>query len=190
MASKDVQANLEDGCKGRFWEGRFKSQAILDLEGLMACMVYVDLNPLRACLVSTPEESADVSIHQRLVEHKRLAETNDTPVQPEANHPWLLPFATTTSEPMSVPCTLNDYLQLLDWTGRARREDKRGAIAADIPPIMSRLGIDSRSFLSQQALKQLSHGTVIGLVTGAADHAKLTNRQNVRGSLLRPTALQ
>ena len=59
------QANIEDGCKGRFWEGRFKSQAILDKEGLLACMIYVDLNPLRASLVATPEESADVSIHQR-----------------------------------------------------------------------------------------------------------------------------
>ena len=186
------EANLEDGCKGRFWEGRFKSQAILDDPGLMACMVYVDLNPLRAGLVSTPEESADVSIHQRLEEHKRLADTNGLAAQPEANHPWLLPFTTATaqSEPMCLPCTLNDYLQLLDWTGRARREDKRGAIAADIPPIMSRLGIDSRSFLSQLAIKQLSRGTVIGLVSGAADHAKLTNRQKVKGSLLRPTALQ
>jgi hypothetical protein len=184
------EANREDGCKGRFWEGRFKSQAILDNTGLLACMVYVDLNPLRACLVSTPEESADVSIHQRLVEHKRLAETNGTIVQPEANHPWLLPFASTTSEPMSLPCTFSDYLQLLDWTGRARREDKRGAIAADIPPIMFRLGIDSGSFLSQLARKQLSRGTVIGLATGAAEHAKLTHRQNVRGSLLKTTSLQ
>ena len=186
------EANREDGCKGRFWEGRFKSQAILDEPGLMACMVYVDLNPLRACLVSTPEESADVSIHQRLAEYKQLAGTNGTATEPEANHPWLLPFATATaqSEPISVPCTFNDYLQLLDWTGRARREDKRGAIVADIPPIMSRLGIDSRSFLSQLARKQLSRGTVIGLATGAAEHAKLTHRQNVRGSLLRPTAPQ
>ncbi len=186
------EANLEDGCKGRFWEGRFKSQAILDDKGLLACMVYVDLNPLRACLVSAPEESADVSIHQRLAEYKQLAGTNGTATEPEANHPWLLPFATATaqSEPISVPCTFNDYLQLLDWTGRARREDKRGAIATDIPPIMSRLGIDSRSFLSQLARNQLSRGSVIGLATGAADHAKLTHRQNVRGSLLRPTAPQ
>ena len=107
------EANLEDGCKGRFWEGRFKSQAILDDKGLLACMVYVDLNPLRACLVSAPEESADVSIHQRLAEYKQLAGTNGTATEPEANHPWLLPFATATaqSEPISVPCTFNDYLQ-------------------------------------------------------------------------------
>ena len=176
------QANIEDGCKGRFWEGRFKSQAILDDPGLLACMIYVDLNPLRASLVATPEESADVSIHQRLQEFSAQ--------QPEANHPWLLPFASENSEPVSLPYTLKDYLLLLDWTGRARRYDKRGAIAADEPPILSRLGIDSRSFLSELALKQLSRGTVIGRVTGAAAHARLTSRHSVRGGLLRSTLLQ
>ena len=59
-------ANKEDNVKGRFWESRFKSRALLDVAAIAACMVYVDLNPIRAELASTPEDSDFTSIQQRI----------------------------------------------------------------------------------------------------------------------------
>ena len=169
-------ANSEDGCKGRFWEGRYKSQAILDEAGLLACLVYVDLNPLRAAVVDTPEKSADVSLHQRM---------QPEPKEPEATRPALLPFVGGYQKPMSlgIPYDLIDYLQLTDWTGRAQRPDKRGHIDEQAPAILSRLGMDGTSFLEAVARQRLSQGSVIGHPQACRQHAQQFQRRRLNSPL-------
>ena len=43
--------------------------------------------------------------------------------------------------------TLDEYLSLLDWTGRQIRGDKRGAIPEDLAPILERLQIAPEHWL-------------------------------------------
>ena len=59
-------ANRQDECTGRFWEGRFKAQPITDEAGLLACAMYVDLNPIRAAMVDSIEESTHTSAFDRV----------------------------------------------------------------------------------------------------------------------------
>ncbi len=60
------QANIEDQCTGKFWECRFRSQALKTEEALLSCMAYTDLNPIRAGLAETPEASDCTSIQERI----------------------------------------------------------------------------------------------------------------------------
>ena len=130
------QANREDNCSGRFWEGRFKSQALLDERALLSCMAYVDLNPIRAKMAKTPESSEHTCVKARidaLEPHRPSKSTIES-------------FVGSKPEAIGLPFNLVDYLELVDWSGRILREGKRGAIDTTLPPILDRLSLDLESW--------------------------------------------
>jgi len=67
------QANKEDGKQGNFWISRFRSEALLDEEAVLSAMAYVDLNPVRASIASTPENSAHTSIKKKESRHSLIS---------------------------------------------------------------------------------------------------------------------
>jgi hypothetical protein len=46
-----------------------------------------------------------------------------------------------------LPMLLDEYLQLLDWTGRQVRSDKRGSVPQDLLPILIRLQLNEQTWL-------------------------------------------
>lgn len=64
------RANQQDQCTGRFWEGRFKALRIVDETGLLACAMYVDLNPVRAAMTDSPDRSLHTSAYDRIQAEK------------------------------------------------------------------------------------------------------------------------
>jgi len=139
------QANKEDQCTGRFWEGRFKSQALLDETALAACMVYVDLNPIRVNMNDTPETLEHTSIKARIHSANKAHHPNDKRQQPQN----LFPFVGNPRKdmPEGLPFKLKDYMALVDWTGRQVRQDKRGTIDANLPPLLNRLNFKTENWL-------------------------------------------
>ncbi|RLT05948.1 MAG: hypothetical protein DWI22_12945 [Planctomycetota bacterium] len=147
-------ANKQDQCSSRFWEGRFRGQILLDSAAILACMQYVDLNPVRANIATSPESSDFTSAQDRLVDLQTAEEVStpdaqDNRIEYGERAGWLalIPLepkrqAVRAKKPVRrasnkgcLSMGLGDYLQLLDWTGRQIRSDKRGAMPANLEPV-------------------------------------------------------
>ena len=152
-------ANAQDECTGRFWEGRYKATVLDSDEAVAACMAYVDLNPIRAGLAKSAEDSDFTSVKERTLDVESADEVEtpdakDVRVEHGPQAGWLSPIAQEprrkkvrdkrTSRRVSnkgcLPMTLPEYLQLVDWTGRQLHPGKRGRIPKDVPPVIERLG--------------------------------------------------
>ena len=138
-------ANKEDKCTGHFWESRFKSQALLDESALLACMAYVDLNPIRAGISHTPETSDFTSIQERIQAYQQGQATADT-LCPFNNEVELDETANSTPDGV-IPCSRQDYFELVDQTGRVVKQDKAGAIPEDLAPILERIHINPKTWI-------------------------------------------
>ncbi len=168
-------ANGEDNCRGRFWEGRFKTQALLDQRAVLAAMVYVDLNPIRAGMAELPEAALHASIHERI--HGTRQEAADTFNGQAAPLAPLMPFQSPGAVGGAIPFRSHDYIELVDLVGRQRRPDKRGWIDAGHPSILDRTGLDPACFIDLTENLLGRFGRAVGT---AASLSALCDRQDVK----------
>lgn len=209
-------ANEEENCKGRFWEGRYKSQALLDEAAVLSCMAYVDLNPVRAGMAACLASSDFTAVQQRLAEYAQTHAVDDAQalkanvekqkvlekelgVQEQPQAP-LMPFdgSAHTSIHRALPFTQEDYFDLVDKTGRAIREGKRGFISSEEPPIIQRLGINPDKWVShvknfgrnfsigvgqEKRMQAFAHLLHIGLGKGVRQARQLYHGQGAANKL-------
>ena len=187
------RANREDDCTGAFWEARFTSVPLLDEGALMACMAYVDLNPIRAGMADRPERSAHTSARGRISARQRArtvvriraevsaskqaraltrAGVTDVAAPGGNGHPesrlWLAPIGRCLRA-----TTVDDYLQLVDATGRLVRGGKRGTISPQFLPILARLDLSAEQWLGMVTGSGLfSRGCVGSVAARAAEAAR------------------
>ena len=137
-------------------------------------MAYVDLNPVRAGMAALPETSDFTAIQQRIqalgqptkkTESKQNIKLAKFCKPPKKNH---LPTADSVHQGQRatgvIPFYWRDYLELIDWTGRAVLPNtllncihataglahpmrQEGAIKMAEPKILQRLAIDTDHWL-------------------------------------------
>jgi hypothetical protein len=164
------RANTEDGCTGHFWERRFISVALLDAAAVLACLVYVDLNPLRAGLVATPERSTFTGIRHRAA-RVQMGTRSDRDAEDAAlgtlltAMPQCAPPNDWTGAAEAWNLGESDYLELVDATARQVVKGKRGALAPDTVPIVERMGINPARWLAAMS----SGGSMLGSAHGGPE---------------------
>lgn len=160
-------ANKEDNVKGRFWESRFKCQPLLDHASVAACMVYVDLNPIRAKLADTPENSDFTSIQRRI--HNRLKKnTAAVPILKSASNTptcWLCPISSLSDPNGILPMSEDEYIDLVDRSGRLIRKDKHGAMDDALEPILERIRANPKAWKDTVSSFEEKFTTVAGILS-------------------------
>ena len=160
-------ANREDDCSGRFWEGRFKLQALLDDTALLKCMTYVDLNPVRAGLARVPEHSRHTSIRARI----------------KGSDAHLVGFRNTPRsgiEPLKI--TYGEYVNLLDWTGRCIRSGKRGSIPPNCAPILERMRLSDEQWRRELCHYGSWYFRAVGSLNSMTRYCSYLGQQWIKGT--------
>ena len=203
------KANREDGCKGRFWEGRFDAKLLANPAAVLAGLVYVDLNPVRAGVAATPETSGHTSVQARVAARaaaeklELLAAAETASAQGEApaagaaavverereraahtlrRHQWLPPIQKDEAgRGVFRQLTLDEYLTIVDHTGRALKEGKPGVIAAELAPILERLSLRTEAWVDSMADFDKRFRRILGRVEEIKAQARRVGRRWFQG---------
>jgi len=199
------RSNREDECTGSFWEDRFKCRELVDEGAVLACGIYVDLNQIRAGEALTPETSTHTSACDRIqsrmqhVPSETSARQSAIATGASPDGGWLCKLSIDERHASSVqaegdcesprrasdkgllPITLDDYLELLDASGRILLDDKKGAIPSHLSPILERFGVRPSAWPELVENYHDWFGHMVGTAKNVARRTAQAGRQWFRG---------
>lgn len=157
-------ANKEDKCTGRFWQGRFRSQLLLDESAVYTCMAYVDLNPVRAGLTLTLHESRFTSVYYRIVHQK-----SNEKIKP----------LNKSNECMNLQ--LSDYMSLVNETSKCFQTKKSENYFRNNYLILDELNIKLPGYLIAMQSLSSQFCRAVGRVDQLEHLSEVLNLKWVRG---------
>jgi hypothetical protein len=197
------RSNCEDHCTGHFWDGRYQCRNLADEGAILICGIYVDLNQIRAGEAFTSETSQHTSAFDRIRARQQrqqsapgaasAAPLSDLPdgwmceLTLDERAAWDDPrrFTSASARRASdlglLPITLDDYLELLDSSGRLVRDGTSGSIPEQVAPILDRLGIRREMWSAVVTGYEQMFGSVVGAPARLAQRAAATGRRWYRG---------
>ena len=160
---------------------------------------YVDLNQIRAGEALTPESSTHMSAYDRIAGRQQRKNGEDGINLDETADGWLCELtldesanvdeltlvrsatARRASDLGLLPISLEEYLQLLDVSGRIVRAGKRGVIPNELAPILERIGIKTERWMEVITFYHDWFGSVVGTSQSLRDRAAASGRKWYRG---------
>ncbi len=136
--------NKEFDRRGHFWGERFQSSILEGDDAVLDCMLYVELNPVRAKLAQAPEqwEHGSASCRSRGLDG------------------WLMPLLQAL--PQMDPATVErDYRARLYYRGAVAKEEGRGVIPRKVVEDEERRGFH-KSGVYLERFRHFTRGLVLG----------------------------
>ena len=134
----------------------------------------VGILPYHAC-PDTPAETLEASDYTAVQARigRTRGQTTQLPLVPFEDEP--------ETDQTALPYYLRHYLELVDWTGRVVRNNKRGAIPSNVAPILDRIGFDENTWLDGINLFGRPMFQFIGPANRIRQAAKANQRSWYRG---------
>jgi len=163
------RSNKEDSVTGHFWESRFSSQSLLDETAMLTCMTYVDLNPIRAGISKTLENSEHTSIKQRI--NKLTEEQLKQSVKSLAGE----------VQNRTMVINLKDYIELVEWTGKSIIYPRKARMPANIRSSLLELNLQPNNWLTQIGNYGSVYGNFVGKFNLLKQKAKQLQKKWLKG---------